>query len=151
MGASPVAVSAANPSVVLSLTDLAGNSPGDFSLVLETATRLEDGAVVAAKQALTHMKTTSKFTTDLMAANPPAGFYELVLSASPAKPDKRFVGMTAVTVEAAELKITDSDSSNEKVTKLQFPDKASGKLSLDSKEKVAVSFTVSDEGTKKPR
>jgi len=159
--ASPVSVSAENPSVVLSLTDLAGNSPGDFTLVLETATRLEDGAVVAAKQPLTHMKTTTKFTTDLMAANPPAGFYELVLSASPAKPDPRFVGMsgvtvgvkvlTSVTLEAAELKISDTESSNEKVTKLQFPGKASGKLSLDYKEKLSVSFTVNDAGTKKPR
>ena len=159
--ASPVSVSAEAPSVVLSLTDLAGNSPGDFSLVLETATRLEDGAVVAAKQPLTHMKTTSKFTTDLMAANPPAGFYELVLSANPAKPDPRFVGMagvtvgvkvlTSVTLEAAELRITDTDSSNEKVSKLEFPGKAAGKLSLDSKEKLSLSFTVSDVGTKKPR
>merc|ERR1719436_253179 len=44
--ASPVAVSADNPNIVVSLTDLAGNSPGDFKLMLETATRVEDGAVV---------------------------------------------------------------------------------------------------------
>lgn len=159
--ASPVSVSSDSPSVVLSLTDLAGNSPGDFSLVLETATRQEDGAVVAAKQPLVHMKTTTKYTTDLMAANPPAGFYELVLSATPAKPDKRFVGMTgvtvgvkvltSVTVEGAELKITDTDSSSSKTTKLQFPGKTGEKLSLDYKDKLAVSFTVSEAGTNKPR
>merc|ERR1712227_258475 len=80
--ASPVAVSSDSPNIVVSLTDLAGNSPGDFSVDLETATRVEDGAVVAAKQPLTHMKTTAKHTTDLMASNPPAGFYELVLTAS---------------------------------------------------------------------
>merc|ERR1719445_2765238 len=158
--ASPVSVSAANPSVVLSLTDLAGNSPGDFSLVLETATRLEDGAVVAAKQPLTHMKTTTKFTTDLMDSNPPAGFYEIVLSATPAKPDKKFIGMTDVTVgvkvltsvtlEAAEIKISDTDSSSAKTTKLQFPGK-SQKLSLDYKDKLTVSFTVTEMGTNKPR
>ena len=90
-----------------------------------------------------------------MAANPPAVFYELVLSASPAKPDPKFVGMsgvtvgvkvlTSVTLEAAEMKISDTDSSNEKVTKLQFPKKELGKLSLDYKEKLSVSFTVIDE------
>ena len=96
--ASAIAVSAAEPNVVLSVTDIGGGSPGAMTVKLDTATRVEDGAVVAAKQALTHMKTATKFTTDLMSATPPAGFYELVLSASPAKPDKRFVGMTAVTV-----------------------------------------------------
>jgi len=159
--ASSVSVSADNPSLVLSLTDLAGDSPGDFSLVLETATRLEDGAVVAAKQPLTHMKTTTKYTTDLMESNSPAGFYEIVLSATPAKPDKKFVGMTdvtvgvkvltSVTVEAAEIKISDTDSSSAKTTKLQFPGKASQKLNLDYKEKLSVSFTVTDSGTDKPR
>jgi len=158
--ASPVAVSSDNPSLVISLTDLAGESPGDFSLVLETATRQEDGAVVAAKQPLTHMKTTNKFTTDLMTSNPPAGFYELVLSASPAKPDKKFVGMTgvtvgvkvltSVTVQTAEIKITDTDSSSAKTTKLQFPGK-SQKLSLDYKEKLSLSFTVIETESKKPR
>ena len=58
-------------------------------VVLDTATRLEDGAVIAAKQPLVHMKTTDKYTVDLMAANPPPGFYELVLTASPTKPDAR--------------------------------------------------------------
>merc|ERR1711892_92287 len=62
--ASPVSVSAENPHVAVSVTDLAGGSPGDFSLVLDTATRQEDGAVVAAKQSLTHMVTTPKHTVD---------------------------------------------------------------------------------------
>ena len=35
-----------NPHVVVSVTDLAGGSLGDFSVVLDTATRQEDGAVV---------------------------------------------------------------------------------------------------------
>ena len=37
--AGPVSVSSDLPNVVVSLTDLAGNSPGDFSVVLESATR----------------------------------------------------------------------------------------------------------------
>ena len=88
--ASAVAVSAAEPSVVVSVTDIAGGSPGAMTVVLDTATRLEDGAVVAAKQPLVHMVTTDKYTVDLMAAKPPPGFYELVLTAKPAKPDPRW-------------------------------------------------------------
>ena len=157
--ASPVAVSADNPHLVVSLTDLAGNSPGEFVVVLETATRQEDGAVVAAKQELTHLTTTPKYTTDLMAANPPAGFYELVLTAKPVKPDPRFVGnsatltvkvLTTMAVENAELKIVDTEQGTAgRTTKLEFPKLSSAKLSLDYKEKISVSFTVLDAATGK--
>jgi oligosaccharyltransferase complex subunit delta (ribophorin II) len=131
--ASAMAVSAAEPSVVVSVTDVAGDSRGGQMVVtLDTATRLEDGAVVAAKQALVHMKTTDKHTVDLMAANPPPGFYELVLSAAPAKPDPRFVGNTAVVVTVkvlatiavtdVELRVTDAENGGKgKVHELIFP------------------------------
>ena len=152
--ASPVSVSSDNPNIVVSLTDLAGNSPGDFSLVLETATRVEDGAVVAAKQALTHMKTTTKYTTDLMTSKPPSGFYELVLTATPAKADPRYVGNTGVTlsvkvltsvkVQNAELSVGDADQGAGKKTSLQFPGKHGQKLSLDYNQKLSLNFEVLD-------
>ena len=134
--ASAIAVSAAEPNVVLSVTDIGGGSPGAMTVKLDTATRIEDGAVVAAKQALVHMKTTDKYTVDLMAANPPPGFYELVLSATPAKADPRFVGNTGVVVLVkvlasvevvdAELRVTDAENGGKgKVHELTFP-KAAG-------------------------
>ena len=160
--ASPVSVSSDNPNIVVSLTDLAGNSPGDFSLVLETATRVEDGAVVAAKQPLTHMKTTPKYTTDLMASNPPSGFYDLSLTATPAKPDSRFVGLSDVTLSVkvltsvkianAEVKITDADQgASDKKTEIQFPGKLGKQLSLDYNEKLVFSFDIVDEAVNKPK
>jgi len=160
--ASPVSVSSDNPNVVVSLTDLAGNSPGDFSVVLESATRVEDGAVVAAKQKMTHMKTTTKHTTDLMTSKPPAGFYELVLSATPVKADARIVGntgvtltvkvLTSVSVANAEVKITDTDQGTAgKPTGIQFPGKLGQKLKLDFKEKLGLSFSVLDDAVKKPK
>lgn len=160
--ASSVSVSAAEPNVVISLTDLNGNSPGEFSVVLETATRVDDGAVVAAKQSLTHMKTTPKYTTDLMKSSPQSGFYELLLTATPAKADSRFVGMksvsltvkvlTSVTIANAEVKITDSDQGTAgKATAIQFPGKYGNKLKLDYKEKMSLSFSVVDDATKKPK
>jgi len=158
--ASPVSVSAENPHVVVSVTDLAGGSPGDFSLVLDTATRQEDGAVVAAKQSLTHMVTTTKYTMDLMAANPPAGFYELVLTANPVKADTRFVGNTGVTltvkvlttisVDNVELKVLDSEQTTTgKTIKLKFPSLESSKVSVDYKERIVLSFNILDAATKK--
>jgi len=160
--ASPVAVSADNPNIVVSLTDLAGNSPGDFKLMLETATRVEDGAVVAAKQSMTHMKTTTKYTTDLMTSNPPAGFYELVLTASPVKADPRIVGntgvtltvkvLTSVSVANAEVKITDTEQGTAgKATEVQYPGKLGQKLKLDYKEKLSMKFAVLDDSAKKPK
>eukprot|EP00092_Neocalanus_flemingeri_P015901 GFUD01017218.1.p1 GENE.GFUD01017218.1~~GFUD01017218.1.p1 ORF type:complete len:629 (-),score=198.59 GFUD01017218.1:211-2097(-) len=158
--ASPVSVSAENPHVVVSVTDLAGGSPGDFTLVLDTATRLEDGAVVAAKHPLTHMVTTTKYTMDLMTASPPAGFYELVLTASPVKADTRFVGNTGVTltvkvlttisVDNVELKVLDSDQTTTgKTIKLKFPSLETEKVSVDYKERIMLNFNVLDAVTKK--
>ena len=177
--ASAIAVSAAEPNVVLSVTDIGGGSPGAMTVKLDTATRIEDGAVVAAKQALIHMKTTDKYTVDLMAANPPPGFYELVLSATPAKADPRFVGNTGVVVLVkvlasvevvdAELRVTDAENGGKgKVHELTFPKSAgscyktplwscfyqfhlfSGKaITVDHKEHLSLSFTVQDSATKK--
>lgn len=158
--ASPVSVSAENPHVVVSVTDLAGGSPGDFSVVLDTATRQEDGAVVAAKQSLTHMVTTTKHTMDLMAANPPAGFYELSLTATPVKADARFVGntgvtltvkvLTTITVDNAELKMVDAEQSTTgKTVQLTYPNKENEKISIDYKERILINFNVLDSVSKK--
>jgi len=158
--ASPVSVSAENPHVVVSVTDLAGGAPGDFSVVLDTATRQEDGAVVAAKQSLTHMVTTTKHTMDLMAANPPAGFYELSLTATPVKADARFVGNTGVTltvkvlttisVDNAELKVVDAEQSTTgKTVKLTYPNTENEKISIDYKERILINFNVLDSVSKK--
>merc|ERR1711892_547803 len=158
--ASPVSVSAENPHVVVSVTDLAGGSPGDFALVLDTATRQEDGAVVAARQSLTHMVTTTKHTVDLMAANPPAGFYELALTATPVKADARFVGntgvtltvkvLTTITVDNAELKVVDAEQTTTgKTIKLEYPGLETEKISVDYKERILVNFNVLDSLTNK--
>jgi len=153
--ASPVSLSSDNPHLVVSVTDLAGGSPpAAMEVVLDTATRQQDGAVVAAKQSLVHMVTTDKYTVDLMTANPPAGFYELVLSAVPAKPDPRFVGntkvvlnvkvLTTISVTNAELKITDADQSTDgRTAKLTFPDTAPS-VSVDHKEVAQLTFSVLD-------
>lgn len=159
--ASAVAVSSVEPNVVISVTDLLGGNPGAMSLVLDTATRLEDGAVVAAKQPLIHMVTTSKYTVDLMAANAPPGFYELVLTANPVKADPRFVGNTRVlvtvkvlaTIEVVdvELRITDSENGGRgNVKELAFLKAAGPAIQVNHKEHISMSFTVQDSVSHKP-
>jgi len=159
--ASAISVSSAEPNVVVSVTDLAGGNPGAMAVVLETATRVEDGAVIAAKQSLIHMVTTDKYTVDLMTANPPAGFYELVLSANPVKPDPRFVGNTGVVVtvkvlatievQDVEFRVTDSETGGRgKVHELVFPNKAGPAIAVDHKEHMSLSFNIVDSASKKP-
>jgi oligosaccharyltransferase complex subunit delta (ribophorin II) len=106
------------------------------------------------------MVTTTKHTMDLMAANPPAGFYELVLTASPVKADTRFVGNTAVTltvkvlttisVDNAELKVLDAEQTTTgKTIKLKYPSLETEKISVDYKERILFNFNVLDSATKK--
>merc|ERR1719233_2123918 len=127
----------------------AGGTPGDFTVVLDTATRQEDGAVVAAKH-----------TVDLMAANPPAGFYELSLTATPVKADTRFVGnpgvtltvkvLTTITLDNAEIKVLDAEQSTTgKTVQLEYPNKIAEKISVDYKERILINFNVLDSLTKK--
>jgi len=158
--ASAVSVSASEPNVVVSVTDLAGGSLGPMVVMLDTATRMEDGAVVAAKQSLIHMVTTDKYTVDLMAASPPAGFYELVLSANPAKPDPRFVGnlgvvvtvkvLATIEVSDVELRITDSENGGKgKIHELTFPTPAGRPIPVDHKEHLSLSFNILDSSSRK--
>jgi len=157
--ASTNTVTEADPFVVLEVTDLAGGEVPHMTLSLETATRLEDESVVAASQAFVHLATTSKYSLDLLAAAAESkqGFYELVVSATPSKPDKRFIGnkdviikvkvLTSIDVVSPILKVIDADQSTEgKIQNLDFPNTLPSAVSLDAKEILQVSFGVVDKG-----
>jgi len=155
--ASTATVTEQDPFVVLEVTDLAGGAIKDMSLTLQTATRLEDESVVAASQPFVHLASTSKYSLDLLssAAESKQGFYELVVSASPSKPDNRFIGnkdvtikvkvLTSIEVIEPVLKVTDVDQSTDgKVLKLAFPNALSTIVELDSKDVLQLSFGVVD-------
>ncbi len=50
---SPAAISKQNPSVLVSVSNLLGQSVGEMSVVAESAKRKDDGVVVISKQKLT--------------------------------------------------------------------------------------------------
>jgi len=154
---SSVSVSAASPVVTVAVTDLAGGSPGPMTLTLDTATRLQDGAVIIAKQKMEAVAgDESQYQIDLIKSKPPAGFYELLVSAVPVKAaEKPLVGNTGVTVpvkvlttlgvEQAELKVVEADQGTAgKTTKLNFPNKLSAKMSVDYSQRVSLTFAVKD-------
>jgi len=150
---SSVSVDAGNPNVVFSVTDLKGASLGDLKLTLDSATRSQDDSVLATKKALT--KSGSNYELDMMALKPAPGFYDLVLSAAPAKANSKFVGNTDVklsvkvlfeqSVQNVELKVLDSDQSTAGQSQaVAFPSKVPSKVKVHHKEKIQLTFNVED-------
>jgi len=150
---SSVAVDGGSPNVIVSVTDLKGASPGDMKVTLDSATRTQDDAVIATKKVLS--KTGSNYQVDLMGLKPAPGFYDLVLSAAPAKPNAKFVGNTEVklsvkvlfeqSVQNVELKVLDSDQSTAgRSQSVTYPAKVSSKVKVHHKEKIQLTFNVED-------
>jgi len=154
--ASQVSVSAAKPKVVISVNDLKGNSPGDMKVSLDSAVRTQDDHTLATKLPLNNIN--GAYELDLMGLKPEAGFYDLLVTAKPAKADARIVGNAGValrvkvlveqSVKNAELKITDGDQSTAgRSFNLNFPGKEAAKIKLHHKEKIQLTFNVVNPAT----
>jgi len=158
--AGSVAVSSTHPVITVLVSDLAGGSLGQMEVTLDSATRQRDGAVILAKEKLQQNtlvagEDSMRYTLDLMKSGPPAGFYELLVSAAPAKADSRLVGntkvvvpvkiLTTIAIDDAEIRISDTDQSTDgKARKLSFPAKLADTLVADSTQQIKVKFTVKD-------
>jgi len=159
--AGSVAVSAGHPVITVLVSDLAGGSLGPMEVTLDSATRQADGAVILANEklqqnTLVEGDQSMRYTLDLMKSGPPAGFYELLVTAVPAKADSRLVGnskvvvpvkiLTTIAIEDAELRITDTDQSTDgKARKLNFPAKLKEALAADNSQQIKIKFSVKDE------
>jgi len=148
---SGISVSQEKPSITVAVTDLKGNPiGGDLTVTLDSATRSSDDTAIASNKAL--KKTGSDFSLDLLALASTPGFYELVLSAKPAKANPALVGNTGVKVTVkvlvkqnianAELKVGDADST--KTIDVKYPETQKQKISLDETQRVGLTFDVVD-------
>ena len=73
---------------------LQGDVVGDMKVTVDSASStIDDSSLVTGKEMT---KTADGYTLDLMSLNPEPGFYELTVSAKPAKADPKLVGNTAV-------------------------------------------------------
>jgi len=154
--ASPVAVSDAEPSVKVRVTDLLGGSLGDMSVTADSARHLGDDAVVLSKKQLSASSgDNSLFELNFIEAKPAKGFYKLTLNVSPKKSDSRLIGTkgaeievkvtTKITVENVEIGVADKDQSTAaKTTKLVHPNKAASVLEADYHQKVMMKFQLRD-------
>ncbi|CAF0853507.1 unnamed protein product [Adineta ricciae] len=154
----PAAVSAQNPSVFVSVSNLFGQPVGEISVVAESAKRKEDGAVVISKQKLTAKDSTSSiFELPFYDAKIPRGFYTIHLTLTP-RGDEKLIGLTDNTIEVkvtseaalenAELNVADRDSTAQaKTHKLTYPNALSEKLDLHPHQKLIIKFQVKDKRT----
>ncbi|KAF0311923.1 Dolichyl-diphosphooligosaccharide--protein glycosyltransferase subunit 2 [Amphibalanus amphitrite] len=161
--ASSAALSSAKPKLTVQVTDLLGRPlPHDITLLAESATRQEDDAVVVSKSPFTPSKSDkSQFELDMLASTPGRGFYRLVVSAKPSKPDARLIGntgaelrvkvLTQMSLENVELGVTDSDqTSAPRMNTVVQHSKLATVLEADVHQKLVLKFTILDKQTKKP-
>jgi oligosaccharyltransferase complex subunit delta (ribophorin II) len=73
---SPTAVSEASPKVRVRVSDLLGNSLGKMDVVVESAMRLSDGAVILANSKMADAGN-GIYEIDMLAAKPGISFYGL--------------------------------------------------------------------------
>ncbi|XP_059484421.1 dolichyl-diphosphooligosaccharide--protein glycosyltransferase subunit 2 [Neocloeon triangulifer] len=160
--ASAAALTAATPQVSVRVSDLLGRSLGPLTVTLDTATRQNDGVVEMAKVALAAQQGDSTlYTLDLSSAKGKRGFYNLIFSVKPNKPDERLVGLTGaqvqvkmlgeVLVEVAELGTADADQTTApKMNKVSYPSKANFVLEADWHQRLLMKFALKDKTTKEP-
>lgn len=156
--ASSISVNSEKPNLILSVTDLKGGDVGDLKVTLDSATRAQDDSILASAKEL--KKVGAGYQLDFMSLKPVSGFYELTVSAVPAKGSSKFVGntgvkiavkvLTKISVQNAEIKITDGDQSTAgRSFKAVYPNKEGKKLSVDYKEKLQLSFNIVNSENKK--
>lgn len=155
--ASAPTVSESSPKVKVQVTDLLGQSLGKMDVVVESAMRQSDGAVVMAKSKMTSLSDTM-YESDMMKAKPGKGFYELTINAIPAKADARLVGnegavllvkaLGTIAIEGVEVGVADADQSTApKTTKATYPQKLAKTLEADHHHKVVVKFALKDKAS----
>lgn len=151
--ASSIAISPEEPMVRVRITDLLGKPLGPLTVTARSDPMLDATPMTAVP------KEQSMFELNLLNAVKEAGFYKLVISASPAKADPRLVGtsdatvtvkvLTRIAVEGAELGIADADHSTiSKHLRPTFPDLVKETLDADSHQKVWMKFSLTDEKAK---
>jgi len=149
-------ISEAAPNVQVKITDLLGKSLGKMDVVIESAMKTSDGSTILEKIKMTPVSgDDSAYQVDMFAAKPGRGFYELVITATPAKADERLVGNTGailsvkavstITLDDIELGIGDVDQSvAAKTHKVTYPTKFAKVMEADHHHKVTLKFTVKE-------
>ena len=154
------AVHAASPKVQVRVSDLFGASLGKMDVSVDSAMRQSDGAVIMDKAKMAATADGAVYEVDIMSSKPGRGFYDLTLSATPAKADDRLAGNTGamllvkalgeVVVANAEIGVSNSDQATAaaKLAAVNHPSKLGKTLEADHHQKVVLKFALQDKATK---
>ncbi|ESO85997.1 hypothetical protein LOTGIDRAFT_220939 [Lottia gigantea] len=157
--ASPVAVSKSQPVVQVRVTNLMGGSLGSLKVVADNAKNIGEGSVVLNKKPFTeNSKDKSLFELNMLDSKPAKGFYEISISATPSKTDKRLLGTTGaivkikvtttVSLEGVEIGVADKDQTSvPRSTNLQYPKRSANVLEADFHQKIVMKFKLLDKTT----
>merc|ERR1711988_230425 len=155
--ASQPSVSDASPKVKVQITDVMGGDLGAMDVQVDSAMRQSDGAVVMSKSKM-KAAAGSFYEIDLMAVKPGKGFYELTMTSTPTKENKKLAGnegavllvkvLGTIALENVEIGIADADQSTApKMTSVSHPDKVKKELAADHHHKVIIKFAVKDKAS----
>ncbi|XP_002736461.1 dolichyl-diphosphooligosaccharide--protein glycosyltransferase subunit 2-like [Saccoglossus kowalevskii] len=158
---SSVAVSGADPNVKVKVTNLMQGSLGKLSVTANSATHMEDDAVILSKKPFTASSTDpSLYELNLMQTKPAPGFYTIEVNVTPSKEDKRLIGTegsevkvkvtTEVTVVNSEMAVMDRDQSiASKSVKVNYPGKVDRVVEADHHQLIVFKFALKDKATSK--
>ena len=163
-GASAV-VSKDSPKIKVKVSDVLGRGLGKMKVVLESAMRKSDSAVIISKKALTAVAGGDEtlFETEIMTAKAGRGFYDLIINVEPVSKDDRLAGnvgaslqikaLGTVTLKKAEIGAIDIEQgvSEGGLTTVSPPSKLGKILEADHHHKVILKFSLNDETNAKMR
>nr|CAG4640807.1 EOG090X04WQ [Eulimnadia texana] len=149
-------VSKGEPSLKVKVSNILGKPLGSLNVVADSATRVQDDAVVLSQKQLSPIDEAT-YDLDLMSVNPGKGVYRVSISASSS--DARLVGnsgaivevkvLTRIAVEDAEIGTADADQSTAaKLRKVAFPNAFDEVLEADSHQKLLLKFALRDVNSK---
>jgi len=121
-----------------------------MTLTADSGRHIADDAVVLSKKTLTATSDPAVFELDFTNIKAPFGFYRVQLTAASAKPDSKLVGLkgavefkvvTAVTIDAVDLGVSDKDATDAKTNRITYPS-TSAKLDADTHQKIVMKFNI---------
>ncbi|XP_072029908.1 dolichyl-diphosphooligosaccharide--protein glycosyltransferase subunit 2-like [Amphiura filiformis] len=150
-----MAISSTEPSLQVRVSNLMAGDLGKLTVKATSVTIRDGNDAHLSNTAMTAAKEPSVYQLNLLQSKPAPGFYNVELEASPAKPDKRLIGLgdglvvvkvtTEVAVENVEVSIVDKDQSiTAKTVKVVHPRKIDKGLEADHHQNVVLKFNLRD-------
>lgn len=148
-------VGAENKKIAVRVGTVNGESIGKVTLTADSGRHVADDAIVLSKEPLQVTSDPSVFELDFTTIKAPFGFYEVQITATPAKPDAKLVGLkgsikfkvvTEITIDSVQLGVGEKDVIAPQTTKVVYPNKAK-KLDADVHQKLYMSFYIKSAAT----